>query len=111
MNAIDPYERVVAVEVEVTADGDPACPASKVRKTVTRYVVMDTDPAVSKVAKYRTDHALKTYNAWTAFKDEARWRRTRREARDALWALRGQRMMQDPAYKGMTSKQLMGGLA
>ncbi len=101
MNAIDPFEQVVSVEVEIDQVGEPADYGSANSKTVRRYVIMDTHPSVSHVAKYRTAHPLKMHNAWTFFKSGARWHKTEREATDALYELWGERMMQDSVYEGV----------
>ena len=105
MNAIDPYEQVVEVTVEMTPTGEhiSAEHISAVTKEtlkVKRFVISDTHPYLSRQAHYRTDNPLKAFNAWTRSANYARWHLTREAAQDALWSLRGDRMLQDPIYDG-----------
>ena len=83
---MDCSEMPVRVEVKVTLQGDkPNSEDSLIGlKKAKRWVIMDTDESVSKLARYRTDHPLTAYNAWTSSVYLARWFMTKRKAEIAL---------------------------
>ena len=100
MNAIDPYEQVVEVAVEVTPEGHRISDVTKDPRKVKRFVISDTHPYLQHMAHFRTDHPLQYVNAWAHSANYARWHLTRESAQDALWSLWGERMLQDPVYDG-----------
>ena len=83
---MDKSEMPIRVDVKVTPQGDKPdsedSPLALVK--VRRWIIMDTDPSVAKLARYRTDHPLEAYNAWTASVYLARWFMTKREASGVL---------------------------
>lgn len=106
MNAIDPYEQVIEVEVDATPDGHPASDTSKTPKRIKRFVISDLHPDVRKIAHYRTNNPPEAFDAWIRFAQDARWFLTRAKATDALFALWGERCMRDSAYSDRGAKQI-----
>ncbi len=110
--AIDPFEKVVEVEVMVSTKGTPASVLDKDSKVATReakrFVIADTHPDVSRVAHYRTDSPLSSPQAWIASVNGARWFMTRKKAQAALYAMRAERMMEPPlVVKGKMPKRYL----
>mgnify|MGYP003149209107 CR=1 FL=1 len=95
---MDASEKAVQVTVKVTDNGVPSTFEMRANehmrlKMVKRWVIMDTDPSVSRVARYRADHPLNAYNAWTASVYIARWFKTRALAQEALEAMWSERLV------------------
>jgi len=92
---MDKSEMPIRVDVKVTPHGEKpdseTSPLALVK--VRRWLIADTDPSVAKLARFRTDHPLTAYNAWTASIYLARWFMTKREAAGVLRDMNKERLI------------------